>query len=54
MPNDIGSVSSINGSSLALNTQKGDGAMKPSAKGNDNPGNTKPPMPATGPVPMPK
>lgn len=54
MANDIGDIKSVNGSSMALNTQRGDGAMKPSAKGSDNPGNTKPPMAPSAPVPMPK
>lgn len=54
MADDIGSVGSINGTSMALNTQAGQGAQKPSAKGKDNPGDTKPPYPAPGPVPMPK
>jgi hypothetical protein len=54
MANDIGSVSSINGSSMALNTQRGDGAQKPSAKGNHDPGKTKPDMAPQAPVPMPK
>lgn len=44
MSNDIGSVRGITGSSMALNTQPGDGANKPAFGGKDNPGNTKPPM----------
>jgi hypothetical protein len=54
MPNDIGSVTSIRGTSMALNTQSGESAQKPSATGKDNPGDTKPPKPPSGPVPMPK
>ena len=54
MANDIGSVSSITGTSMALNTQAGQGTQKPSWKGKDNPGDTKPDRPADGPVPMPK
>ncbi len=54
MANDIGSVSSIRGTSTALNTQSGEGCVKPSAKGKDNPGGTKPERPADAPVPMPK
>lgn len=51
---DIGNVKSINGNSMALNCQSGQGAQKPSAKGNDSPGGTKPDKPAEAPVPMPK
>ncbi len=54
MANDIGTQTGIGGSSMALNTQKGEGGMKPSASGNHNPGNTKPPKPTDNPVPMPK
>jgi len=54
MANDIGSQKSTSGSSMALNTQRGDGCQKPSEKGNHNPGGTKPPKPAEAPVPMPK
>jgi hypothetical protein len=54
MPNDIGSVSSITGTSTALNNQGGQGAQKPSAKGTSNPGDSKPPRKPEGPVPMPK
>lgn len=54
MANDIGSVKGVSGSSMALNTQAGRGTQKPSASGKDNPGGTKPPMPADAPVPMPK
>lgn len=54
MANDIGNIGSVNGSSTALNSQRGCGAMKPSAKGNDSPGGTKPSKPAETSVPMPK
>jgi hypothetical protein len=54
MSNDIGSVTGVTGTSTALNTQDGQGTQKPSAKGNSNPGDTKPPKPADGAVPMPK
>ena len=54
MANDIGSVKGVMGNSLALNGQKGEGAQKPAASGSGNPGNTKPPKPAEGSVPMPK
>lgn len=55
MKNEIGEQKSIRGTSMALNGQKGDGAQKPNmGRGNDNPGNTKPPKPDCGPVPMPK
>lgn len=52
---DIGDIKSINGTSMNLNTQKGEGGMKPSAKaGTADPGGTKPHKPECGPVPMPK
>jgi hypothetical protein len=55
MADDIGSVKGINGTSMALNNQAGEGTQKPSATaGSANPGNTKPPKPAEKPVPMPK
>ena len=54
MPNDIGSVTGINGTSMALNNQAGQGAVKPMATGKDNPGDTKPKMEPEKPVPMPK
>jgi hypothetical protein len=55
MPNDIGDVKGITGTSMNLNTQPGYGAEKPSATaGTANPGNTKPSKPAEKPVPMPK
>ena len=55
MSDDIGSVKGIMGTSMALNNQAGQGTQKPSAKGgNMNPGDTKPPMPKDGAVPMPK
>ena len=55
MADDVGSVKSVNGTSMALNNQPGQGTQKPSAKaGNSNPGGTKPPRPVDGPVPMPK
>lgn len=42
MSNDIGSVKSTTGTSMALNTQKNLGGEKPSQKGNSNPGGTNP------------
>lgn len=54
MPNDIGSVTSINGHSTALNCQPGQGTVKPSAKGDASPGGTKPMMAPEASVPMPK
>lgn len=55
MANDIGSQKSFNGTSMGLNTQKGDGAQKPMpSAGKDNPGGTKPDRPECRPVPMPK
>jgi hypothetical protein len=54
MANDIGTQKSFNGSSMALNTQKGGGGQKPSCEGNHNPGGTKPMPIKEGPVPMPK
>lgn len=48
-------IKSVKGTSMGLNGQKGDGAQKPNmGAGKDSPGGTKPPMPAPGPVPMPK
>jgi len=41
MANDIGNITSVSGSSMALNSQKG-GAAKPSASGQSNPNGTKP------------
>jgi hypothetical protein len=55
MPNDIGSVKSIDGTSMALNGQKGYGGEKPNmGKGKDSPGGTKPEKPDCAPVAMPK
>ena len=55
MANDIGSVRGVSGTSMNLNTQPGQGNQKPSTSaGSASPGNTKPPKPADGPVPMPK
>ncbi len=55
MANDIGSVGSCNGTSMNLNTQKGQGTQKPSCSaGSASPGGTKPSKPAEAPVPMPK
>lgn len=54
--NCVGDIKSITGSSMALNGQRNVGGEKPSPKGNDSPGGTKPmrdnesPMP----IPMPK
>lgn len=52
--NEIGNVKGINGTSMALNTQKGVGSDKPMATGNSNPGGTKPERVSEKPVPMPK
>lgn len=55
MSNDIGSVKGVTGNSTCLNTQPGQGTQKPSpTAGSVNPGDTKPPKPADGAVPMPK
>ena len=52
--NNIGNVRGIMGSSMALNTQKGEGGQKPDAKGNHDPGGTKPSSPVEEHVAMPK
>ena len=54
MKNEIGDSERIVGSSMALNGQVGQGGNKPSAKGNSDPGGTKPPMEKEEHVPMPK
>ena len=55
MPNDIGSVKGIMGTSTSLNNQSGQGTQKPSATGgSSNPGDTKPPMVKESKTPMPK
>ena len=54
MKNQIGDSESIHGSSVALNGQAGQGATKPSAKGSDSPGGTKPKLEKEEHVPMPK
>ena len=54
MADEIGSVRGVSGTSMALNTQSGQGAVKPSAKGNASPGGTKPERAPEGNVPMPK
>lgn len=54
MANDIGNVRGCKGTSMALNSQPGQGTQKPSCNGKDSPGGTKPSKPADGPVPMPK
>lgn len=54
MADEIGNVKGINGTSMALNGQAGQGANKPMASGKDSPGGTKPDKPAPAPVPMPK
>lgn len=54
MSDEIGSVKGISGTSMGLNGQSGQGAVKPSASGNASPGGTKPMKPAEAPVPMPK
>lgn len=54
MANEIGNVKGIMGTSMGLNGQAGQGAVKPSASGSESPGGTKPDKPACSPVPMPK
>ncbi len=55
MADEIGSIKSIQGTSMNLNTQKGEGAQKPMPSGGtSNPGGTKPDKPECGPVKMPK
>lgn len=54
MADEIGNVRGITGSSMGLNGQAGAGGQKPSATGNKNPGDTKPPRIEEGKVPMPK
>lgn len=54
MADEIGSIKSVNGTSMALNGQAGQGANKPMASGKCDPGGTKPAKPAEAPVPMPK
>ena len=55
MADDIGTIKSINGTSMNLNNQPGMGTQKPSASaGKADPGGTKPPMEKDGAVPMPK
>ena len=54
MANDIGSVKGTRGTSMEYNTQPGCGGQKPMPTGKSNPGDTKPPYPAPGAVPMPK
>lgn len=55
MSNEIGNVKGITGTSMGLNNQAGQGTQKPMPSGgNSNPGDTKPPMPKDGTVPMPK
>lgn len=54
MANEIGTIKSINGNSMALNGQTGQGANKPMASGNGDPGGTKPSKTPEAPVAMPK
>jgi hypothetical protein len=55
MANDIGSLKSVSGSSMNLNTQRGEGGMKPvPTSGTASPGGTKPPKAEECHVPMPK
>lgn len=50
---NVGEVSGINGTSMNLNGQAGQGAMKPSpSAGSANPGGHKPPRLAAAPVPL--
>ena len=53
MPNDIGSVTGISGTSMALNSQRNIGGEKPSARGKDSPGGTKPMRENESPMPVP-
>lgn len=46
--NEIGNVKSVSGTSMALNTQRGESAQKPNPKGNASPGGTKPDKPECG------
>lgn len=45
-------IKSVSGSSMALNTQRGEGGMKPSASGKHNPGDTHPGCEGTTAVPI--
>lgn len=54
MADEIGSVKGINGNSMALNCQAGQGAVKSKPSGNGSPGGTKPMKEAEASVPMPK
>ena len=55
MVDGIGNVKGVSGTSMNLNTQKGEGCQKPSTSaGSASPGGTKPCKPAEAPVPMPK
>ena len=46
MANDVGDIKEIRGTSMNLNTQAGQGAVRPEASaGKENPGDTKPKMP---------
>jgi hypothetical protein len=51
---DVGSIRPIKGYSTELNSQKQVGCEKPSFKGKENPGDTKPKRDMEKPVPMPK
>lgn len=56
MANDIGTITTVNGCSTEWNTMPGTGANKPSlpsGAGSKSPGNTRPPRPPSGPIPMP-
>ena len=46
MSDEIGNVKGISGTSMALNTQKGQGAVKSNPSGKCDPGMTKPERPA--------
>lgn len=54
MADDIGSIKSVNGTSISLNGAPGQGTQKPVASMKTNVGGTAPPKPADGPVSMPK
>ena len=55
MVEGIGNVKGVSGTSMNLNTHKGEGCQKPSTSaGSASPGGTKPSKPAEAPVPMPK
>jgi len=52
MTDTIGDIKSVNGTSISLNNQAGQGTQKPSV--GSKTGSCAPPKPSDGPVPMPK